>query len=158
MAYDLLLGNTTRDWSCGIALYSTPAKRGERVLAAIEVRDLGKLVETEIQQNFREIVRLQTAKKMPVDLRRSFKPLLSRWQDFSRPKNGKFVEADYLELVNFRDENRLFTQKLAALTPAATSIPAATSAPTTPPPALKTAALAIGGAASLALLIHAIRK
>jgi hypothetical protein len=118
MARDLLRGKTWRDWSCGIDLYLTQARRREmaqNILADREVGELGKLVEDEIQQSYREIVRLQAAQKMPPDLQRSFRPLLARWQEFSTSRRRKFAGSDYLALVNFRDENRQFAQKLAVI-------------------------------------------
>jgi hypothetical protein len=118
VARDLLLGTTKRDWSCGIDLYLTQDRRREMaqdILSDREVGDLGKLVGDEIQQSYREIVRLNTSRKIPADLRRSFRPLLARWQEFSGPRRGKFAGSDYVALVNFRDENRQFAQQLAAI-------------------------------------------
>jgi hypothetical protein len=178
MAHDLLLGTTRRDWSCGIDLYLTQDRRREMaqdILSDREVGELGKLVDDEIQQSYREIVRLNTSQKIPADLRRSFRPLLARWQEFSGPRQGKFAGSDYVALVNFRDENRQFAQKLATISATApqsssekspTVLAEKSIAPHTTPPrppqepwvSPTTIALAVGGVASLALLISAIKK
>lgn len=151
MAHDLLRGKTRRDWSCGIDLRLTQPRRremAEDVLANREVGELGKLVDDEIQQSFREIARLHAAGKMPPELRRSFRPLLARWQEFKSARDGKLAGSDYLELANFRDENRRFAREIAAISAASPRSPAS-SETRTPAGSKPSLALGIAGLTGL---------
>lgn len=157
MAHDLLRGKTRRDWSCGIdvPLFMTEARRreaGEDVLASQEVGQLGKLVDSEIQQSFSKIAKLNAAGKMPPTLRRSFRPLLARWQEFKTVRRAKFAGSDYLDLVNFRDENRRFAQKLAPISSLVSAPSSASPGGTTTSPSIALAAAGLVGLCGLSIL------
>jgi len=114
MALDLIFGATSRRWSIGL----TERRRrqlGQDVLAERAVGDLAKTVEEETFKNFQTNLRLSTQGKLPVPLRRSFGALLRRWYAFRDEHRGRYAGEDFVALQNFRDENRIFTRRLAEL-------------------------------------------
>jgi hypothetical protein len=131
MSKDLAFGKTSRDWSCGAFPFTSPAADRERwgdALAEREVGPLSELVKAEIFRNFQRILLLQTSGKISTADRKTYGHFVARWQDFYRPRAGKFAGEDYITLINFRDENRRYAANLTQLEKA----PAPTS-PTTSP-------------------------
>jgi len=119
MAKDLILGRTSRDWSCG----SLEARQqaAEDLVAQMEVGPLADLVEREIQQCFREVARLHAAGRMPADRRKSLGALMRRWHSFKESRQGRYEGRDYVELADFRDEVRRRRAEVEALEQRATT-------------------------------------
>ena len=116
MAYDLIVGKTKRDWSCGsiLSLPTEAAKRETTVdtFAQLEAPEIGNAVRNEIQKNYNTIVRLDTAKRLPVAVRKEFGGFLKKWLAFGTSHNGKFSGIDTVALNNFREANKRFTERL----------------------------------------------
>ena len=118
MAHDLVFGRTARDWSCGGEILSlADAKNPDQpqydLFARRDAKRLGVLVKEEIQKNFTTIVRLDTAKRLPLAVRKEFGGFFRKWYDFNTPRDGKYTEADFMALLNFREANKRFTERLA---------------------------------------------
>jgi len=113
MAKDLILGRTSRDWSCGSI--ESRQQAAQDVLAQMEVGPLADLVERELQQCFREVARLHAAGKMPADRRKSLGALMRKWHSFKESRQGRYEGRDYVELTDFRDEVRRRRAEIAAL-------------------------------------------
>jgi hypothetical protein len=116
MAYDLIFGKTTRNWSCGAAMslaeVQDPQTLQDDLFIRRDVKRLGSLTREEIQKNFNTIVRLDTAKRLPIAVRKEFGGFLRKWYDFNIPRNAKYVDADFIALINFREANKRFTERL----------------------------------------------
>jgi hypothetical protein len=116
MSFDLIFGKTHRDWSCGAVLALDDVKDSQALrddlFARRDSKKLGSLVKAEIQKNFTTIVRLDTAKRLPVAERKAFGTFMRKWIDFNYNKNGRFVESDFVALMNFREANKRFTERL----------------------------------------------
>ena len=124
MARDLILGKTNRDWSCGIwagPVWAGPDKSHKQlaldVAAQIDSKKLGQLVREEIQKNYDTIVRLDTARRLPVVERKAFGVFMRKWVDFGSSRAQKsaqpvFAGEDVVALKNFREANRRFTDRL----------------------------------------------
>jgi hypothetical protein len=93
VSLDLVLGSTTRDWSCGASRFS------ER--SSLSPRKLGETVQAEFQRTFDLISRLTNEKKLPPAERRSFGPLMQSWYDYSTSRRKGFDESDVVTLLNF---------------------------------------------------------
>ena len=117
MAFDLIFGRTRRDWSCGAVLALDDVKDSRAIqddlFARKDSKKIGSLVKSEIQKNFNTIVRLDTAKRLPIAERKAFGIFMRKWVDFNYNKNSQFTEADFVTLMNFREANKRFTERLA---------------------------------------------
>ena len=148
MAYDLIFGKTRRDWSCGglgaqrvfdstlgsqtlgsqtlgaQGILSLPTESSRRQLALdvsaqTDSKKLGQLVRDEIQKNYDTIVRLDTARRLPVVERRAFGGFMRKWVDFGASRTTgnraqpEFTGEDVVALRNFREANQRFTDRLA---------------------------------------------
>ena len=133
MAYDLIFGRTRRDWSCGgtgtqslgaLGILSLPTEASRRQLALdvsaqADSKRLGQLVRDEIQKNYDTIVRLDTAKRLPVVERKAFGGFMRKWVEFGSAHTAgnsaqpAFTNEDVVALRNFREANRRFTDRLA---------------------------------------------
>jgi hypothetical protein len=117
MSFDLIFGKTQRDWSCGAVLaledVKNPQALQDDLFARRDSKKLGSLVKAEIQKNFTTIVRLDTAKRLPVAERKAFGAFMRKWVDFNFKKNSQFAESDFVALMNFREANKRFTERLA---------------------------------------------
>lgn len=114
MARDLLLGRTKRSWAAGFAdlEHRTLA---EDVIASRDVGPLAKEVEEGIQQNFKKILELSAANKLPAADRQAYAKVVRRFRDLEAKRGKKFVGSDYLELRDLRDANRRTAARLAEL-------------------------------------------
>jgi hypothetical protein len=116
MAYDLIFGKIRRNWSCGAVLSLTDAQApGTLEYDLSAKRDalrVGSLARAEIQENINTIVRLDTAKRLPLAVRKEFGGFLKKWYDFNTPRGGKYTPRDFIALVNFREANKRFTERL----------------------------------------------
>jgi hypothetical protein len=116
MAYDLIFGKTSRNWSCGAVLSLADAQDASKLnndlFARRDAKRIGVLVKEEIQQNFTTIVRLDTAKRLPMAVRKEFSGFVRKWYDFNTPRDGKYTQADFMALLNFREANKRFTERL----------------------------------------------
>ena len=119
MAHDLIFGKTNRDWSCGV--WTGPDKEHRQlaldVAAQTDSKKLGQLVRDEIQRNYTTIVRLDTAKRLPVVERKAFGVFMRKWIDFGTAHTQKsaqpiFTSEDIVALNNFREANKRFTERL----------------------------------------------
>lgn len=119
MAHDLIFGSTSRDWSCGSVLSFSDVKNPETLehdlFANRDVSTLGPIVKKEIQANFDTAFRLENAKRLPLAERQAFGRFMSRWVDFNFKKDEKFTKSDFVPLLNFREANKRFTERLAVL-------------------------------------------
>ena len=118
MAYDLIFGKTSRDWSCGKQLLSLadardPNRSENDLFTRRDTKRLGALVKDEIQTNFKTILRLDTAKRLPVATRKEYGNFFRKWYDFNYPRDGKYTDQDFVALLNFREANKRFTERLA---------------------------------------------
>lgn len=82
------------------------------LFARRDAKKIGGLVKAEIQKNFNDIVRLDTAKRLPIVERKAFGVFLRKWFDFNFARDGKYTEDDFVALVNFREANKRFTERL----------------------------------------------
>jgi hypothetical protein len=114
MAYDLIFGKTRRNWSCGSVLALADAKTPLTYdfAAKGDAKRVGALVREEIQKNVNTIVRLDTAKRLPIAVRKEFGGFMRKWYDFNTPRDGKYTANDFVALLNFREANKRFTERL----------------------------------------------
>ena len=116
MAYDLIFGKTSRNWSCGAVLSLADAQNPDALkddlFARRDAKQVGSLVKNEIQQNYNTIVRLDTAKRLPLAVRKEFGSFMRKWYDFNVPRDGKYTQNDFMALLNFREANKRFTERL----------------------------------------------
>ena len=116
MAYDLIFGKTTRNWGCGsvqaLADVKSPDALKDDIFARRDAKRVGALVKEEIQKNFNTIVRLDTANRLPVAERKAFGGFMKKWVAFNYDKDGRYTEADFVALMNFREANKRFTERL----------------------------------------------
>ena len=94
------------------------------MLASRDVGPLAKEVEVGIQQNFKQILELSAAKKLPAADRQAYAKVVRRFRDLEAKRGKKFVGADYLELRDLRDANRRTAARLAELAGGMSSEPA----------------------------------
>lgn len=117
MARDLILGRTSRDWSCGSLTARQQA--AEDVIAQLEVEPLAETVDREVQQSFRRVAALHSRGLMPTNRRKAFGSLMRRWLSFKESRGGKYLGSDYVEVANFRDEVRRYSYEIGPLERAA---------------------------------------
>jgi hypothetical protein len=117
MAYDLIFGSTSRDWSCGGVMSFAEAKDPKKLqydlFANQDASKLGSLVKKEIQENFNTAFRLENTKRLPLAERQAFCRFMTKWVDFNFQKDEKFSKEDFITLLNFREANKRFTERLA---------------------------------------------
>lgn len=118
MAYDLVFGKTSRNFSCGAqvakSLYDLePSGSPDGEYKYTSPVDLGKKVKDEIQKNFDTAFRLTNAKRLPEVERKNFGLFMKKWLEFASPKTPKFKEEDLVMLMNFRKANERFTERFA---------------------------------------------
>jgi hypothetical protein len=117
MAHDLIFGKLARDWSCGAVLSLADVKDPKALeydlFATRDAKRIGSLAKEEIQKNFATIVKLDTAKRLPVAVRKEFGAFMRKWVDFNYARNSKYAERDFVALMNFREANKRFTERLA---------------------------------------------
>lgn len=115
MARDLLLGRTKRSWTAG---FSDIEHRtlAEDVIASRDVRPLAQEVEAGIKENFKKILELSAAKKLPAGDRQAYAKVVRKFRDLEAKRGKKYVGADYVELRDLRDANRRTATRLAELT------------------------------------------
>jgi hypothetical protein len=123
MAYDLILGQTSRDWSignssmCGSSYALDPGTssfdQNAREYLTKDSVALGKAARDEIDKNTREAIRLTNDKRLPEVDRKAFGAFFKKWLAFNESKKGKFVGSDYVAILNFREANKRFTERLA---------------------------------------------
>jgi hypothetical protein len=116
MAYDLIFGKTARNWGCGAVLaladVQNPQELETDLFARRDANRIGALAKEEIQKNFTTIVRLDTAKRLPVAFRKEFGGFMRKWVNFNYGRDGKYTERDFVSLLNFREANKRFTERL----------------------------------------------
>lgn len=114
MARDLLLGRTKRSWTAG---FSDIEHRtlAEDVIASRDVRPLAQEVEAGIKENFKKILELSAAKKLPAGDRQAYAKVVRKFRDLEAKRGKKYVGADYVELRDLRDANRRTASRLAEL-------------------------------------------
>jgi len=154
MARDLLLGRTSRDWSCG-QFPRMPVDKSrllaQDVLADRDVGALARHVEATFQANYDRIVRL--GPRMPADERRAYGKSMRRWRDLEASRGGKYLGQDFVELKDLDDVNAKISARISQLEKSATP-PA-----TIPPPASRSLVrlsllnLAVGGAGLAAAIM-----
>jgi hypothetical protein len=117
MAHDLIFGKLARDWSCGAVLSLADVKDPKSLeydlFATRDAKRIGSLAKEEIQKNFATIVKLDTAKRLPIAVRKEFGAFMRKWVDFNYARNSKYAERDFVALMNFREANKRFTERLA---------------------------------------------
>jgi hypothetical protein len=152
MAHDLILGKTSRDWSCGGNAAPAPSTDPpwERLP---EAPKLAEAVRSEMSRAATAAIRLRRAGRLPDATWREFGKLHRRWLALSDARRGRWREADSLLLWNLRRSCEGFGKQFAALDdlskPGSTApVPAATA-----PPAPRSPApwyVALGAALALA--------
>jgi len=112
MSYDLILGQTSRDWSCGGEMPSLTTEAKKPSTPSMAVEDAEK-VRWEIDTNANLVLRLMKAKRLPEAERLAFGKFFKKWSDYYSAHRGKFVPRDQLALWNFRKVNQQFGARLA---------------------------------------------
>lgn len=125
MAHDLILGKTNRDWSCGeiadnfisatisTSVDETRQRLAESLVAKGDAQGLGNIVRSEIQANADLAVTLASTGKLPVSERKAFGVFMKKWVAYAGEKNGRYVQDDFMRILQFRATNRRFTERLA---------------------------------------------
>ena len=118
MAYDIFLGHTSRDWSCGnVAAPVVPGMpRQQADMPQLDSKTLAATTRREIDANTREMIRLTNLKRLPEVERKAFGVFFKKWLTFNEThREGfgeKFEGPDYVSLWNFREANKRFTDRL----------------------------------------------
>ena len=116
MAYDLIRGKTSRDWSCGAHLAPVPASKPSlEVTSNMDPNELAEIIRSEIAKNASAMIRLRRAGHLPEAELVSFRKFHATWDDYWEFHRHKFRKPDSLNLWNLREINRQFTGRIAAL-------------------------------------------
>ena len=114
MAYDLILGTTTRDWSCGrLAPALSSTSRSFEATASMDPSALAEAVRHEIATNTSLALRLHKAGRLPVSDFNAYRKFHSAWIAFSDRRAGRWAVKDRLNLWNLQELNRQFASRFA---------------------------------------------
>ena len=112
MAYDLIFGKSSRDWSCGAHPASTDPVG---VVTQAQVNELAKNTNSEIVAATNLAIKLSRGKRMPEAEKEPFKKFHRKWLAFmDSHRRGCRVE-DALALWNFRKLNARFKERFDLL-------------------------------------------
>jgi hypothetical protein len=136
MAYDLIFGKTSRNWSCGTHLVSTDPTG---VVTQAQVDELAKATNGEIVQSTNLAIKLSRSKRLPDAEKEPFKRFHGKWMAFTASRRNGCRIADALALWNFRKLNERFRSRLdvfarVATTPVGKPIEAAPATAMVPAP------------------------
>lgn len=116
MAYDLIRGKTSRDWSCGAHLAPVPASKPSlEITANMDPNELAEITRSEIAKNASAMIRLRRAGRLPEAELTSFRKFHSIWNDYWEFHRHKFRKVDSLNLWNLRETNLLFAGRITTL-------------------------------------------
>lgn len=121
MSYDLVLGKTSRDWSCGsgpVAIAPSPVPvpaSGIETIAAMNPTTLAINTRNEIARCANTIMSLKRASRLPEAEFVAYRKFHSKWIDFWDFHSGKFRSQDLLNLWNLREINRQFIARVKIL-------------------------------------------
>lgn len=114
MAYDLILGNTNRDWSCGRLIEApAPISRSFETTASMDPAALAEVVRHEIATNTSLALRLHKAGRLPGSDYNAYRKFHSAWIAFSDRRAGRWAAKDRLNLWNLRELNRQFSGRFS---------------------------------------------
>ena len=114
MAHDLILGTTTRDWSCGrLAPAPTPASGSFEETTSMDPAALAEAVRHEIATNTSRALRLHQAGRLPISDFNAYRKFHTAWIAFSGRRTGRWSAKDKLNLWNLRELNRQFSMRFA---------------------------------------------
>jgi hypothetical protein len=131
VAYDLALGQISRDWSCGEHDVSTP-KPALETAADVNPIELAKTVQNEIARNTNLVIRLRKAKHLPEAEFASYRKFHTTWLDYYNFHKGRFRTQDNLNLWNLRELNKQFAGRFQILDNLAKTSIKRPTAPRTP--------------------------
>ena len=116
MAYDLIFGTTTRDWSCGqLPPASAPASRSFEATANMDPSALAEAVRHEIATTTSMALRLRKTKHIPDSAYHAYRKFHSAWNDYWDFHKGRFHTQDNLNLWNLRELNKQFAGRFKIL-------------------------------------------
>lgn len=135
MAYDLALGQTSRDWSCGESAVLARAREARVVgvgvtgpqspkgdpKPALETAadanpvELAETVRSEIARNASLAIRLKKAKRLPEAEFATYRKFHTAWIDYWDFHKGRFRAQDNLNLWNLRELNKQFAKRFKIL-------------------------------------------
>jgi hypothetical protein len=148
MARDLILGRTSRDWSCGRAVeVPVPERPWDRLP---EAATLAEAVRALMSRTATSAIRSRRAGRLPEADWRGFGQLHRKWVALSDSRRERWRETDALLLWNLRESCEAFARKLAALE--ALARPPGALVPASPPPATPSSGpwyVALGAALAL---------
>jgi hypothetical protein len=135
MSHDLILGQTSRDWSCGKLVVTPVPERPWDLLP--EAGKQAEAVRSEMSKTATTVIKMRRAGLLPDADWRGFGKLHRQWLNLSDSRRGRWQESDSLLLWNLREACKTFAQRFAALgnlsKPVGTAL-VPTSPPPTPPP------------------------
>ena len=114
MAYDLALGQTSRDWSCGGRAIPTPKPTLESAADANPI-ELAETVRSEIARNASLAIQLKKTKHLPDAEFAAYRKFHSAWIDYWDFHKGRFRAQDNLNLWNLRELNKQFAGRFKIL-------------------------------------------
>ena len=109
MAYDLIFGKTSRNWSCGAHPASTDPTG---MVTQSQVDELAKATNGEIVQSTNLAIKLSRSKRLPDAEKEPFKRFHGKWMAFTASRRDGCRIADALALWNFRKLNERFRSRL----------------------------------------------
>ena len=108
MSYDLILGDTKRDWGTGASFYPPTPNPGLEDASSMDPSDLAETTRHEIAKTTNLAVRLSNAKRLPPADYEVYKKSHSAWITYSGQHQGNWAPRDNLNLWNLRQINRQF--------------------------------------------------
>ena len=136
MAYDLIFGKTSRDWSCGAHVESSAPIE---ITSKIQVGKLAEDTNREIVRCTNLAIKLGQTGRLPEAEKMPFRKFHKKWIAFMSGKEGRYRAEDALALWNYRKLNERFKERFDTFAKvAATPLkpPAGPLAPTAPTTAL----------------------
>jgi hypothetical protein len=114
MAYDLILGQTARDWSSSGSFIRFPTPNpGLEDASSMDPSDMAESTRHEIARTTNLAVRLSKAKRLPPADYDAYRKFHSFWIDYSGHHSGRWAPRDNLNLWNIRQINKQFDGRFA---------------------------------------------
>ncbi len=114
MSYDLILGDTKRDWGTGASFYPPTPNPGLEDASSMDPSDLAEAVRHEIASATNLAIKLSKSKRLPPADYAAFKKFHTAWNIYSGQHSGKWTKRDNLNLWNLRQINRQFAGRFKA--------------------------------------------
>jgi hypothetical protein len=114
MAYDLIFGKTSRNWSCGNLVVQPQPDADRPWKTNADPAELGEVTRKEITANMKLAIQLSKAGRLPQADKEQFSRFHRRWTDAYSARKGKWKKQDVLPLWNFREANKKLGARLKA--------------------------------------------